>query len=87
MRTIKTTTGADIPLDGDLLAIMETLYREVTAKRELERSFEDMLKEIKHLIDQMDEAERRAYLLESLFLNTVRYENDKLEAYIRKIAK
>jgi hypothetical protein len=87
MRTIKTTTGADIPLDGDLLAIMETLYREVTAKRELERSFEDMLREITHLIDQMDDAERRAYLLESLFLNTVKYENDKLEAYIRKIAK
>ena len=87
MRTIKTPTGADILLDGDLLAIMETLYREVTAKRELERSFEDMLREITHLIDQMDDAERRAYLLESLFLNTVKYENDKLEAYIRKIAK
>jgi len=66
---------------------METLYHEVTAKRELERSFEDMLREINHLIDQMDEGERRAYLLESLFLNTVKYENDKLEAYMRKIAK
>ena len=87
MRTIKTTTGADVPLDGDLLAIMETLYREVTARRELERSFEDMLKEINHLIDQMDEQERRTYLIESLFLNTVKYENDKLEAYMKKIAK
>ena len=87
MRTIKTTTGAPIELDGDLLAIMETLYREVTAKRELNRSFEDMTNEIKHLIDQMSDAERRAYLLESLFLNTVRYENDKLEAYMRKISK
>jgi len=87
MRTIKTSTGASIELDGDLLAIMETLYREVTAKRELNRSFEDMTSEIKHLIDQMSDAERRAYLLESLFLNTVRYENDKLEAYMRKIAK
>jgi hypothetical protein len=86
-RTIKTTTGADITLDGDLLAVMETLYREVTARRELERSFEDMVREIGHLIAQMDEAERRAYLLESLFLNTVTYENDKLEAYMRKIAK
>jgi hypothetical protein len=46
-----------------------------------------MTGEITHLIDQMDEAERRAYLLESLFLNTVRYENDKLEAYMRKISK
>jgi phage-related minor tail protein len=87
MRTIKTTTGASIELDGDLLAIMETLYRVVTARRELNRSFEDMTNEIKHLIDQMSDAERRAYLLESLFLNTVRYENDKLEAYMRKISK
>jgi hypothetical protein len=87
MRTIKTTTGADVVLDGDLLAIMETLYREVTAKRELDRSFEDMLREINHLLDQMTEDERRSYLLESLFLNTVKYENDKLEAYVRKITK
>ena len=87
MKTIKTTTGAEIPLDGDLLAIMEALYREVTARRELERSFEDMLREIAHLIDQMTEEERRAYLLESLFLNTVKYENDKLEAYMRKLTK
>ena len=86
MRTIKTTTGAEIPLDGDLLAILETLYREVTARRELEQTFEDMLREITHLIDQMDEAERRTYLTESLFLNTVKYENDKLDAYMRKIS-
>jgi hypothetical protein len=87
MRTIKTTTGAEIPLDGDLLAIMETLYREVTAKRELERSFEDLIREITHLIEQMDESDRKAYLLESLFLNTVKDENDKLEAYMRKLTK
>ena len=87
MKTIKTTTGAEIALDGDLLAIMEALYREVTARKELERSFEDMIKEIKHLIDQMDDETRRAYLLESLFLNTVKYENDKLEAYMRKLTK
>jgi hypothetical protein len=87
MRTIKTSTGAEIPLDGDILAIMETLYREVTAKRELERSFEDLMREITHLIEQMDESDRKAYLLESLFLNTVKYENDKLEAYMRKLTK
>ena len=87
MRTIKTTTGADVALDGDLLAVMETLYREVTARRDLDRSFEDMVREIKHLIDQMTDEERRTYLLESLFLNTVKYENDKLEAYMRKLTK
>jgi hypothetical protein len=86
MRTIKTTSGADVVLDGDLLAVMETLYREVTARRELDRSFEDMVREIQHLIDQMTDGERRAYLAESLFLNTVKYENDKLEAYIKKLS-
>ena len=87
MRTIKTTTGAMIALDGDLLAVMETLYQEVTAKRELARSFEDRVKEIHHLIEQMDDSERRTYLAESLFLNTVKYENDKLEAYMRKLSQ
>jgi hypothetical protein len=85
MRTIKTTNGAPVDLDGDLLSIMEALYKEVTAKREFERSFEDMVKEIHHLIDQMDDSERRTYLAESLFLNTVKYENDKLEAYMKKL--
>ena len=87
MKTISTTTGAEIALDGDLLAIMETLYKEVTAKRGLDRSFEDMMREITHLIEQMSEEDRRTYLLESLFLNTVKYENDKLEAYMRKLDK
>jgi hypothetical protein len=87
MRTIKTTTGATITLDGDLLAIMETLYRELTVKRNFERSFEDMMREIRHLIDQMTDEDRRAYFIESLFLNTVKYENDKAEAYMRKLAK
>ena len=87
MRTITTTTGAEITLDGDLLAIMEALYREVTARKQLERSFEDMVREIDHLIRQMSDEERRSYLAESLFLNTVKYENDKLEAYIRKLEK
>ena len=87
MRIIKTTTGAEIALDGDLLAVMEALYREVTAKQALERSFDDLVREIQHLIGQMDDAERSAYLAESLFLNTVRYENDKLEAYMKKLAK
>lgn len=86
MRSIKTTTGVSITLDGDLLAVMEALYREVTAKRALDRTFEDMVKEIHHLIEQMDDAERRTYLAESLFLNTVRYENDKLEAYLKKLS-
>ena len=87
MRMIKTTTGVPITLDGDLLAVMEALYQEVTAKSELERTFEDMVREIQHLIGQMDDGERSTYLAESLFLNTVKYENDKLEAYLKRLTK
>jgi Zn-dependent M32 family carboxypeptidase len=86
-RSIKTTSGAEIVLDGDLLAVLETLYHEVTAKKELERSFEDMKREIDHLINQLTDDERREYLSESIFLNQVKYENDKLEAYLRKLRK
>src|SRR3954465_12936344 len=87
MRMIKTTTGVPITLDGDLLAVMEALYQEVTAKRELERTFEDMVREIQHLIEQMDDGERRQYFAESLFLNTVSYENERLSAYMKKLTK
>ena len=87
MRTIKTSGGTPIALDGDLLAVMEALYKEVTARRGLDRSFEDMVKEIQHLIEQMDDQERRTYLAESLFLNTVKYENEKLETYMKRLTK
>jgi hypothetical protein len=87
MRTIKMTNGTELLLDGDLLSVIESLYIEVTAKRELERTFEDMVREIQHLIGQMNDAERRQYLSESLFLNTVSYENERLGAYMRKLNK
>jgi hypothetical protein len=87
MRTIKMTTGAELPLDGDLLTVLETLYREMTAKRELERTFEDTIREIQHVIDQLTDEERRQYLSESLFLNFVSYENERLGAYLKRIAE
>jgi Zn-dependent M32 family carboxypeptidase len=87
MKTIRTSSGRELALDGDLLAMMDALYQEVTARKELDRTFEDMMQEITHLIDQMDESDKRTYLVESLFLNTVKYENDKLEAYLRRLAK
>ena len=87
MATIKTTTGADIELDGDLLAILETLYKEMIAKHGLERTFEDMMAEIAHVIDQMSTEERRTYLVESLFLNTVTYENERLGSYMNKLTE
>ncbi len=87
MRTIKMTNGTDVALDGDLLSMLELLYVEVTAKRELERTFEDMVREIQHLIEQMTDIERRQYLSESLFLNVVSYENERLGAYMKKLTE
>jgi DNA-binding transcriptional regulator YbjK len=87
MRTIKMTNGTQVTLDGDLLSVLEALYVEVTAKRELERTFEDMVREIQHLIEQMTDDERRQYLSESLFLNTVSYENERLGAYMKKLTR
>jgi hypothetical protein len=84
MRTIKMTTGARVPLDGDLLTMLETLYKELTAKRELVRTFEDTVREIQTVIEQMNEEERRQYLSESLFLNFVSYENERLAAYLKR---
>jgi hypothetical protein len=87
MRKIETTTGADLPLDGDIMTVLETLYEEVTVRLELERSFEDMMREITNLVGQMSDEERRTYLVESLFLNTVTYENERLSAYVRRLAQ
>jgi hypothetical protein len=85
MRRIRLSTGHELPLDGDILGVLEALYREVTLKHALQVSFEDMMKEIQALVDQMSAEERRSYLVESLFLNTVTYENEMLDAYMRKI--
>jgi hypothetical protein len=45
-----------------------------------------MVREIQAMIDQMTDDERKQYLSESLFLNTVSYENERLSAYMRKLA-
>jgi hypothetical protein len=85
MRKIKTSTGVTVLLDGDLLAIMEVLYHEVTARQRLHRSFDDMNREIANLIGQMTAPELRKYLQEALFVNTITYENQRATAYIRRV--
>jgi hypothetical protein len=87
MRTITMTTGARVALDGDLLSLLETLYRELTARQDLERSFEDTVREIHNVIEQMTDDERRQYLSESLFLSFVSYENERLGAYLKKLIR
>ena len=85
MRRVRLSTGYELELDGDILGVLEALYREVTLKHALQVSFEDMMKEIQGVVDQMPDEERRRYLVESLFLNSVTYENEMLDAYMRKL--
>jgi hypothetical protein len=85
MRRVRLSTGYELELDGDILGVLEALYREVTLKHALQVSFEDMMKEIQAVVDQMPEEERRRYLVESLFLNSVTYENEMLDAYMRRL--
>jgi len=75
MANLRLTTGQALDLDGDLLALIETLYREISLKSQLKATFEDMMREIQNVVAQMTEEDRRRYLVESLFLNSVTYEN------------
>ncbi|MDQ3069675.1 MAG: hypothetical protein M3R55_08100 [Acidobacteriota bacterium] len=87
VRTIRTTSGEEISLDGDLLAVLEALYREVAMRRELEHTFEDVSREIARFVEQLSPEEMKQYLTESLFLNSVSYENERLGAWMKKMAK
>ena len=87
MRTITLTTGATLEVDGDLLTLLEVLYKEVSARQEMQSTFEDMAREIQHVIEQMTEAERKQYLSESVFLNTVSYENERLSSYVKRLTR
>ncbi len=85
METVRLSTGHKITLDGDVLSILEALYREVTLKRQFNGSFEDMMREIEAIVAQMGPEDRRRYLVESLFLNYNTYESEVLDAYARKL--
>lgn len=85
IRTIRTTSGEEIALDGDLLAVLEALYREVAVRRELDHTFEDVSREIAHIVSQLSPEEMKQYLTESLFLNSVSYENQKLESWMKRL--
>jgi len=77
--------GREGELDGDLPAILEALYREVSVRREFRNTYEAMTREISHLVDELAAGERRRYLIDSLFLNVVRYEHERLAAFLRMV--
>ena len=84
MRTIKTTAGTPIALDGDVLAVLETVSRDLLRRQALDYGFEDVDKEFVNLVAQMSEDELRAYLKESLFMSFNRFENEQMAEVIRR---
>jgi hypothetical protein len=87
MSKVKLSTGYELNLDGDLLSLIETIYQEVALRKELKHSYEDVMKEIENLMRQMSPAELEQYFKESLFLNTVTFENEMLDAYVKKLSQ
>lgn len=84
MRTITTAAGTSIVLDGDVLAVLEAVSRDLWRRRGFDYSFDDVDREIAHLVAQFTEEELRAYLKESLFMSFNRFENDRLSALVRR---
>ena len=84
MRTITTTAGTRVELDGDALAVLETISRDLTRRQDLDYGFEEVEREFQHLVSQMTDEELRMYLKESLVMSFNRYENERLAAMIKK---
>ena len=84
MRTIITTSGTRIDLDGDVLAVLEAISRDLARRSELDYGFEDVDREFQHIVAQMTEEELRVYLKESLFMSFNRFETERMMAIIRR---
>lgn len=87
MRTITTSAGTPVETDGDVLAVIETISRDLTRRADLDYSFEEVDREFQHLIEQLTPDELRVYLKESLFMSFNRFENERLRNVVEKAAK
>jgi hypothetical protein len=87
MKMIKLTTGQELTLDGDLLSLIEAIYQETALRKDLKHSYEDVMKEIDNILSQLTGEELQHYFKESIFLNTVTYENEMLDAYLKRLSQ
>jgi hypothetical protein len=87
MRVITTASGSRIELDGDVLAVLEILSRDLARRQVLDYGFEDIDREIEHIVGQLTDEELRAYLKESLFMSFNRYENDRMVQIVKKASQ
>lgn len=87
MRTIHTSAGTPIELDGDALAVLEAISRDLARLRGLDYGFEDVEREFQHLLSQLTEDELRTYLKEALVMSFNRYENERLAAILKRASQ
>ena len=68
MRTITTRSGEPIEVSDaiDVLAILEAVYH---TKWSGDDSYSRVHEEIRHIVDQLSDAESRTYLIEALFMS------------------
>ncbi|MFC2172773.1 hypothetical protein ACFLU6_09095 [Acidobacteriota bacterium] len=83
-KKIKLSTGAKVELDGDLVFLVDRLYREIAVKQGMEHSYQDLHKEIQSVASQMSREALEEYFLHSLFLNYVTYENEMVDRLMAK---
>ena len=74
--TVTLESGLTLALDGDLVFLIDALYREFAVKRGFAPAYAEVQKEIGRLLGQMGPAATREYFAASLFLNYVTYENE-----------
>jgi hypothetical protein len=86
-RTIKTSAGSDIEVDGDVLAVLETISRDLARKSGLDYGFEEVDREFQQLVGQLTPDELKAYLKESLFMSFNLFENERLAAVVKKAGR
>jgi hypothetical protein len=84
MRVITTASGTPLELDGDVLAMIESVSRDLARRRALEYGFEDVDRVFDHLVAQLTADELRTYLKESLFMSFNRFENDRMVTIVRR---
>ncbi len=84
MRTITTHAGTPVNTDGDVLAVIEVISRDLARKADLDYSFDEVDREFDHLVSQLTLEELRIYLKESLFMSFNRFENERLLTVVRK---
>jgi len=87
MRTIQTTAGTPVELDGDVLAVIEVVSRDLSRRQNLDYTFDEVIRELEHLVAQMNTDELRGYLKESLFMGFNRYESERMLAILRKASR